>query len=140
MHRIRNALFVAWMNNWYFKAFWTWPIYFIPGNCSCICSNTKGKRKKCLWDLVPADFPFVHNHFHQQFLYIDLFLWNHIHSYMAVYYKFKSAKDYELLPLEGHFISIQELKTKIFESKYLSKPGTDIDIVISNAETGQGNE
>jgi len=59
---------------------------------------------------------------------------------MAVYYKFKSAKDYELLPLEGHFISIQELKTKIFESKYPSKPGTDIDIVISNAETGQGNE
>jgi len=58
---------------------------------------------------------------------------------MAVYYRFKSAKDYELLRLEGPFISIQDLKTKIFESKYLSKLGTDIDLVISNAQSGQGN-
>lgn len=58
---------------------------------------------------------------------------------MAVYYKFRSAKNYELLHFEGHFISIKDLKTKIFESKDMSKLGTDIDIAISNALTGQGN-
>ena len=58
---------------------------------------------------------------------------------MAVYYKFKSAKNYELLHFEGHFISIKDLKTKIFESKYMSELGTDIDISFSNAQTGQGS-
>ena len=58
---------------------------------------------------------------------------------MAVYYKFKSAKDYATISIKDHFISIKDLKTKIFDSKYLSKRGTDIDFVISNAQTGKGN-
>jgi len=29
---------------------------------------------------------------------------------MAVYYKFKSAKDYESVAFDGHFISVGDLK------------------------------
>jgi hypothetical protein len=57
---------------------------------------------------------------------------------MIFYYKFNSANYYELFPLEGPFIYIQALKMKIFESKYLSTLDTN-DIVISNAQTNQGN-
>jgi hypothetical protein len=57
---------------------------------------------------------------------------------MDVYYKFNIAKDYKLFHLEDPFIYIQDLKTKFFESKYLRMLVTDIDIVISNAQTGQG--
>jgi len=56
---------------------------------------------------------------------------------MAVYYKFKSAKDYDSVPIEGHFISVANLKDKIFESKHLGR-GTDFDLVISNAQTNEG--
>lgn len=55
---------------------------------------------------------------------------------MAVYYKFKSAKDYDSVPIEGHFISVANLKDKIFESKHLGR-GTDFDLVISNAQTNE---
>eukprot|EP01018_Ginkgo_biloba_P023991 Gb_27645 [translate_table: standard] len=55
---------------------------------------------------------------------------------MAVYYKFKSAKDYDSVSIEGHFISVANLKEKIFESKHLGR-GTDFDLVISNAQTNE---
>ncbi|GLJ17719.1 hypothetical protein SUGI_0309190 [Cryptomeria japonica] len=55
---------------------------------------------------------------------------------MAVYYKFKSAKDYDSVPIEGQFISVAILKEKIFESKHLGR-GTDFDLVISNAQTNE---
>lgn len=32
---------------------------------------------------------------------------------MAVYYKFKSAKDYDSIPIDGHFITVASLKEKI---------------------------
>ncbi|GMP95783.1 hypothetical protein CsSME_00044697 [Camellia sinensis var. sinensis] len=56
---------------------------------------------------------------------------------MAVYYKFKSAKDYDSIPTDGHFISLINLKEKIFESKHLGK-GTDFDLVVTNAQTNEG--
>ncbi|XP_068650067.1 E3 ubiquitin ligase PQT3-like [Aristolochia californica] len=55
---------------------------------------------------------------------------------MAVYYKFKSAKDYDSVPIDGHFISVAILKEKIFESKHLGR-GTDFDLMISNAQTNE---
>ncbi|KAL7182740.1 hypothetical protein ACSBR1_041430 [Camellia fascicularis] len=55
---------------------------------------------------------------------------------MAVYYKFKSAKDYDSIPTDGHFISLINLKEKIFESKHLGK-GTDFDLVVTNAQTNE---
>eukprot|EP01018_Ginkgo_biloba_P034838 Gb_41215 [translate_table: standard] len=55
---------------------------------------------------------------------------------MAVYYKFKSAKDYDSVAIEGHFISVGNLKETIFESKNLGR-GTDFDLVISNAQTNE---
>eukprot|EP00268_Persea_americana_P014715 TRINITY_DN165_c0_g2_i1.p1 TRINITY_DN165_c0_g2~~TRINITY_DN165_c0_g2_i1.p1 ORF type:complete len:823 (-),score=189.05 TRINITY_DN165_c0_g2_i1:283-2751(-) len=55
---------------------------------------------------------------------------------MAVYYKFKSAKDYDSVPIDGHFISVANLKEKIFESKHLGR-GTDFDLMVSNAQTNE---
>ncbi|URE15417.1 DWNN [Musa troglodytarum] len=55
---------------------------------------------------------------------------------MAVYYKFKSAKDYDSIPIEGQFISVANLKERIFETKLFGK-GTDFDLMISNAQTNE---
>ncbi|EMS48185.1 Protein MPE1 [Triticum urartu] len=57
---------------------------------------------------------------------------------MAVYYKFKSARDYDSIPIEGQFISVLNLKEMIFESKHLGR-GTDFDLMISNAQTDEGS-
>lgn len=56
---------------------------------------------------------------------------------MAVYYKFKSAKDFDTIPIDGHFVSVAILKEKIFESKHLGR-GTDFDLVVTNVQTGEG--
>lgn len=56
---------------------------------------------------------------------------------MAVYYKFKSAKDYDSVSLDGHFITVASLKDKIFQNKHLGS-GTDFDLVVSNAQTNEG--
>ncbi|XP_077219293.1 E3 ubiquitin ligase PQT3-like isoform X1 [Tasmannia lanceolata] len=55
---------------------------------------------------------------------------------MDVYYKFKSAKDYDSVSIDGHFISVANLKEKIFESKHLGR-GTDFDLMVSNAQTNE---
>ncbi|XP_038687657.1 E3 ubiquitin ligase PARAQUAT TOLERANCE 3 isoform X2 [Tripterygium wilfordii] len=55
---------------------------------------------------------------------------------MAVYYKFKSAKDYDSVTMDGPFISVGTLKEKIFESKHLGR-GTDFDLVVTNAQTNE---
>ena len=56
---------------------------------------------------------------------------------MAVYYKFKSAKDFDSIPIDGHFITVGNLKEKIFEYKQLGR-GTDFDLVVTNAQTNEG--
>ncbi|XP_074268931.1 E3 ubiquitin ligase PQT3-like [Silene latifolia] len=55
---------------------------------------------------------------------------------MAVYYKFKSAKDYDSITIDGHFITVANLKERIFESKHLGR-GTDFDLVVTNAQTNE---
>ncbi|TQE05443.1 hypothetical protein C1H46_008945 [Malus baccata] len=55
---------------------------------------------------------------------------------MAVYYKFKSAKDYDSIPMDGPFIAVGILKEKIYESKHLGR-GTDYDLVVTNAQTNE---
>ncbi|KAJ4722290.1 DWNN domain, a CCHC-type zinc finger [Melia azedarach] len=55
---------------------------------------------------------------------------------MAVYYKFKSARDYDSIPIDGPFISLCILKQKFFESKRLGR-GTDVDIQVTNAQTNE---
>lgn len=57
---------------------------------------------------------------------------------MAVYYKFKSAKDFDSIPIDGHFISVANLKERIFEVKHLGR-GTDFDLMVSNAQTNEGS-
>ncbi|CAN4118793.1 unnamed protein product [Withania somnifera] len=55
---------------------------------------------------------------------------------MSVYFKFKSAKDYDSIPIDGHFITVGNLKEKIFESKHLGR-GTDFDLVVTNAQSNE---
>ncbi|XP_010494972.1 PREDICTED: uncharacterized protein LOC104772027 isoform X1 [Camelina sativa] len=55
---------------------------------------------------------------------------------MAIYYKFKSARDYDTVAMDGPFISVGILKDKIFETKHLGT-GKDLDIVVSNAQTNE---
>ncbi|OIV97048.1 hypothetical protein TanjilG_11565 [Lupinus angustifolius] len=55
---------------------------------------------------------------------------------MAVYYKFKSARDYDSISMDGPFISVGTLKEKIFETKQLGR-GTDFDLVVINAQTNE---
>ncbi|XP_021901719.1 E3 ubiquitin ligase PQT3-like [Carica papaya] len=55
---------------------------------------------------------------------------------MSVYYKFKSARDYDSIAMDGPFISVGVLKEKIFESKHLGR-GTDFDLVVTNAQTNE---
>ncbi|KAE9607435.1 putative transcription factor interactor and regulator CCHC(Zn) family [Lupinus albus] len=55
---------------------------------------------------------------------------------MAVYYKFKSARDYDSISMDGPFISVGTLKEKIFETKHLGR-GTDFDLVVINAQTNE---
>ncbi|KAM7257429.1 hypothetical protein ACFE04_013170 [Oxalis oulophora] len=53
---------------------------------------------------------------------------------MEIHYKYKSAKDYDSVPMDGHFMSVGVLKEKIFESKQYGR-GKDFDIIVSNAQT-----
>ncbi|KAL4323469.1 hypothetical protein GQ457_11G022500 [Hibiscus cannabinus] len=55
---------------------------------------------------------------------------------MAVYYKFKSARDFDSIAMDGPFISVGTLKEKIFESKHLGR-GTDFDLLVTNAQTNE---
>ncbi|KAK9068024.1 hypothetical protein SSX86_012135 [Deinandra increscens subsp. villosa] len=55
---------------------------------------------------------------------------------MAVHYKFKSAKDYDSISIDGHFITVGSLKEKIYECKQLGR-GTDYDLVVTNAQTNE---
>lgn len=56
---------------------------------------------------------------------------------MAVFYKFKSAKDYDSIPMVDSFIPLRTLKYKIFNSKKMWR-GTDYDLVVTNAQTNEG--
>ena len=55
---------------------------------------------------------------------------------MAVYYKFKSERDYYSIPVDVPFISVGTLKRKIFLTK-IGK-GKDYDILVTNAQTNEG--
>ncbi|KAL4339322.1 hypothetical protein GQ457_08G026410 [Hibiscus cannabinus] len=55
---------------------------------------------------------------------------------MAVYYKFKSARDFDSIAMDGPFISVGTLKERIFESKQLGR-GKDFDLVVTNAQTNE---
>ncbi|CAA2946923.1 zinc finger CCCH domain-containing 18-like isoform X1, partial [Olea europaea subsp. europaea] len=61
-----------------------------------------------------------------------------------MYYKFKSAKDYDSVMIDGHFISVGLLKEKLFESKDLGKVVDEesnlpsFESFVTNAQTNEG--
>lgn len=54
---------------------------------------------------------------------------------MSVYFKFKSAKDFDSLDIDGHFIAVSALKDRIVEHKGL---GPDSDVKVFDAQTEEG--
>ena len=56
---------------------------------------------------------------------------------MTVHYKFKSSKDYDTITFLGSHISVGDLKRSIIAKQKLGK-ATDIDLKITNAQTGEG--
>jgi len=54
----------------------------------------------------------------------------------VIYYKLKSAKDYDTVTFDGISLSVFDLKHEIMVSKKLGK-GTDFDLSVSNAQTGE---
>ncbi|KAK8934252.1 hypothetical protein KSP39_PZI014618 [Platanthera zijinensis] len=55
---------------------------------------------------------------------------------MDVYYKFKSAKDYDSILIDVQFISVPNLKERIFESNNLGR-GIDFYLMVSNAQSNE---
>ncbi|KAM3319954.1 E3 ubiquitin ligase PQT3-like [Capsicum chacoense] len=55
---------------------------------------------------------------------------------MAVYFKCKSARDYDSIPIVNQFISVANLKLRIFGSKRYGR-GKDFDLLITNSQTNQ---
>lgn len=54
-----------------------------------------------------------------------------------IYYKFKSAKDYDVYRFEGAGVPVWELKAEIVSAKKLPK-SSDYDLIVSNAQSQQG--
>lgn len=57
---------------------------------------------------------------------------------MSVHFKFKSAKTYDTVTFGSSSIKVYDLKKAIVEKKQLNK-GLDFDLVITDAQSGQGN-
>ncbi|XP_024525023.1 E3 ubiquitin ligase PARAQUAT TOLERANCE 3 isoform X1 [Selaginella moellendorffii] len=56
---------------------------------------------------------------------------------MAVHYKFKSAKDFDSVPIDEHCISIGKLKEKILLKLKLGNASSDFDLVVSKPDTDE---
>ena len=54
-----------------------------------------------------------------------------------IFYKFKSAKDYDAYKFEGAGIPVWELKREIVQAKRLGK-STDFDLILTNAQSNDG--
>ncbi|KAI8818207.1 DWNN domain-containing protein, partial [Fimicolochytrium jonesii] len=54
----------------------------------------------------------------------------------VVFYKFKSAKDYDTCTFDGPHITVFDLKREILTAKKLGK-GTDFDLAVYNAQTNE---
>ena len=57
----------------------------------------------------------------------------------SIHYKFRSLKDYDTYTFEGAGVPVWELKQEIISAKKLNR-ANDFDLIISNAQTNQGNK
>lgn len=55
----------------------------------------------------------------------------------VIYYKFRSAREYDVFRFEGASVPVWELKAEIVAAKKLPKTN-DYDLIISNAQTNIG--
>lgn len=55
----------------------------------------------------------------------------------SIHYKFAASKSYSSVLIDGIAVSLKDLKELISEAKSLPK-SSDMDLVISNAQTGEG--
>lgn len=56
----------------------------------------------------------------------------------SIHYKFRALKDYDTYTFEGAGVPVWELKQEIIAAKKLNR-ANDFDLIISNAQTNQGN-
>lgn len=56
---------------------------------------------------------------------------------MSIHYKFRSAREYDTITVDGGFISLFDLKKAIIEAKKLGK-SLDLDLEVVNAQTNEG--
>lgn len=57
----------------------------------------------------------------------------------SIHYKFQSSNKYASVTFDGFALSLRDLKEMIGEAKSFAKV-TDMDLIISNAQTGEGKE
>ena len=61
---------------------------------------------------------------------------------LMIHYKFKSAasssRKWDSIGLEGAVVSVLDLKRSIVQQKKLAKSNVDFDLMITNAQTGEG--
>jgi protein MPE1 len=55
----------------------------------------------------------------------------------TIFYKFKSAKDFDTCTFDGTGLSVFDLKREIMVNKKLGK-GLDFDLLLFNAQTNDG--
>lgn len=56
---------------------------------------------------------------------------------MSIHFKFKAAKDFDTLSIDGPFITVGDLKDKIVQYKHLGS-ASDFELVILDPKTGDG--
>mgnify|MGYP000137021802 CR=1 FL=1 len=56
----------------------------------------------------------------------------------AIHYRFKTAKTWDTITFEGGVLSVIDLKRGIVSQKKLGKTATDFDLLLTNAQTGEG--
>ncbi|KAJ6793497.1 E3 ubiquitin ligase PQT3-like [Iris pallida] len=54
---------------------------------------------------------------------------------MAIYFRFKSRKDFESIAVPGKYVRIGDLKDRIRKDRGLLR---DFDVLLYNPQTGQG--
>lgn len=60
---------------------------------------------------------------------------------MEIYYKFKSAKDFESISIDWHYTTLADLKHNIYYKNCSGKrrPHYKDNLVVTNAQTNQGS-
>lgn len=57
---------------------------------------------------------------------------------MAVFFRFRSAKAFDSIPIDGEYITVEDLKLRIVSATRLDQEKNDFDLVLELEDSGQG--